>query len=109
MLKNLTPHAINIVLPSGSTMTIPPEGEPARCAETVEAVGEIEGVPLIRRALGSLTGLPAPEEGVYLIVSLAAAQKAWAMGRRDCLAIGETVRDAAGRVIGAKSLACMPG
>lgn len=107
-IKNLTPHPLNFVV-SGETRTIPPSGAPVRCSEKVIRGGEtLNGIPLIQKVMGDLEGLPPATPGVALVVSLAAAQKAWSMGRRDVLAIGESVRDADGRIIGASSLSTSP-
>lgn len=105
MFKNFTPHPVSLILPSGDVITLAPEPVSARCSEAVEAVGFADSVPLIKKSLGEVTGLPEAEPGVWLITSLPVAQAAWAAGRRDVLAIGETVRDGQGRVIGARSLA----
>jgi hypothetical protein len=80
---NLTPHPINISEEGGK-------------------------VKLVRKDLGDLAGLPAPVPGKGVVVSLAAAQKAWAEGRDDVLCIGETLRSPDGKVIGATSLGVGP-
>ena len=110
IIRNLTPHAINFVLP-GETRTLAPDpAGPARVAETIcpDTVKEVSGVPVIRKILGEITGLPAPVPGVALLVSALVATAAWALQRTDVLAIGETVRDPAGRITGATSLASHP-
>lgn len=106
-VKNLTPHPINLVLPGGNR-TIAPEPVPVRCTETITPAGALGDIPLISKVLGKLEGLPPAVPGVALVVSLAAAQAAWGIGRADVLAIGESVRDEAGRISGAKSLSANP-
>lgn len=64
---NLTPHAISLMLPSGSTVTIPPSGVVARVATEEAVIGEVGGIPLVERRFGAVEGLPA--EGVACIVS----------------------------------------
>jgi len=112
MIRNLTPHALNFVLPSGETRTLQPDpAGPARCAEVVasDPFRTIEGIPLIQKSLGGITGVPASVPGTALVVSILVAQKAWASGRQDVLAVGESLRDVAGKIIGATSLASSPG
>ena len=110
IIRNLTPHAINLVLP-GETRTLAPDpAGPARVAETIcpDTAGQVSGIPVIRKILGEITGLPAPVPGVALLVSALVATAAWALQRTDVLAIGETVRDPAGRITEATSLASHP-
>ena len=110
IIRNLTPHAINLVLP-GETRTLAPDpAGPARVAETIcpDTTGQIAGIPLVRKLLGEITGLPAPVPGVALVVSALVASAAWEARRTDVLAIGEFIRDPAGRITGATSLASHP-
>jgi hypothetical protein len=98
-----------------------------RCAEVVVPAGEIDlghvvnmtphpislscesgKVKLVRKDLGDIAGLPEPVNGKGVVVSLAAAQKAWAAGRDDVLCIGETLRSPDGKVVGATSLGVGP-
>ena len=109
-IRNLTPHPVNFVL-AGETRTLAPDpAGPARVAETIrpDTTGEVAGIPVIRKIFGEITGLPAPVPGTALLVSALVATAAWALQRTDVLAIGETVRDSAGRVTGATSLASHP-
>jgi hypothetical protein len=99
-LVNLTPHAIDVV----GWGEVPPSGEVARCEEVVTSMPSILGIPVIRKELGDIVGLPDPEPNTCYVVSLVVAQKA---GRSDVLAVGETVRDGSGRIVGCKSLAIM--
>ena len=110
-IRNLTPHPVDFVLPSGETRTLAPDpAGPARVAETLHPVptGEVAGIPLVQKILGEIVGLPAPVPGTALLVSALVATAAWGRERTDVLAIGEFVRDSAGRVVGAKSLAPHP-
>ena len=113
-LVNLTPHPITLFVERDREgevkVTIPPSGIIARCQEEVEFMGvvsfEVNGtinhIPVLHKSLKEVVNLPEPKEGVMYIVSLPVAQ---AVGRLDVLAIGESVRDENGRVIGAKALA----
>lgn len=94
---NLTPHPINLI----GIGEIPSSGI-ARLEEKVEVVGDIDGIPIIKKQLGKIIGLPEPQPDTIFVVSLPVAQAA---KRADVLAIGESVRDVKGNVVGAKSLA----
>ena len=109
-IRNLTPHAVNFVLSEGTRTLAPDPAGPARVAETLhpDTAGEVSGIPLVRKVFGEITGLPAPVPGTALLVSALVASAAWALERTDVLAIGESVRDSAGRVVGATSLASHP-
>lgn len=101
-LVNLTPHTLNIVLPSGEVRTLPPSGEVARVAETRTPAGEIDGIPVDLVGFGEVTGLPAPQEGVTLVVSALVAGAV--TGRSDVVSPGAPVRNADGVIIGARGL-----
>lgn len=100
-IKNLTPHALNIVTDEG-TVTVPPSGTVARCSSAATPAGSIGGIALSRVTFGEVTGLPAPEEGVLLVVS--ALVRSALPARADLASPGELVRDAAGAVIGCRGL-----
>ena len=63
-LINLTPHPVNVIMDDGSNITIDPSGVVPRCsaANTVVAPGFTQSI------LGDVTGLPAQQDGVLLIV-----------------------------------------
>ena len=64
---NLTPHALSVLLPDGSTITFQPSGTVARVTTEEVVVGETGGIPLVERRFGAVQGLP--EEGVPCLVS----------------------------------------
>lgn len=110
-IVNLTPHPIHIV----GLGEIKPDGKPARLEERTELVGSITVhatenpnaktaviVPLIQKKMGRIIDLPEPQDETLFVVSLPVAQAAH---RSDVLAIGESIRDEKGNIIGAKSLA----
>lgn len=125
-IVNLTPHAIQILVKDSEgpikaqvgfgrtaqwgtfrqVAELPSEGV-ARAATTTEPAGSIEvngiELPLTRTVFGEVQDLPDPVNGIKLIVSLVTANAAAAAGRTtdDLLIVGETVRDAEGRIIGA--------
>ena len=114
-IRNLTPHAVSVVDDHGDTIvTFVPDGVIARARQITESAGDLvvpttggfRRVPLTRSAFGEPQDLPDPEEGIYLLVSLATANAARAAGREtsDLLLTAEPVRDDQGRIIGCRSL-----
>lgn len=105
-LVNLTPHAVAFVSEEGvTTLTVQPSGTVARVSCTTERTGvfHVDGVdiPVTATVFGEVENLPAPaEDTVYIVSSLVASR----VNRDDVLVPNESVRDAAGRIIGCKSL-----
>lgn len=97
---NLTPHPITIVM-GEEKVVIPSSGVIARCKEEVEIIGDINGIPVIRKKFGQVENLPEPIPGTVFIVSALVAQAA---RRSDVLCPGDPVRDAEGRITGCKAL-----
>lgn len=108
MIKNLTPHAIHIVSLTSTDVirTIEPSGPPARVTENLVSIGEFDEIPLTVPTYGHVVGLPDPEPGVLLIVSMLV--KAAQPHRADLVSPGELVRDQEGRIIGCRSLLRSP-
>jgi hypothetical protein len=66
-MLNLTPHAITLRTPQGD-VTIPASGTVARVATVDTDTGNtVSGLPVVRRAFGDVTGLPA--DGTPCVVS----------------------------------------
>lgn len=125
MLINLTPHTLNIEDVDGQMQAIPASGQIARLemathsmgttefyADLVQPNGTRDDGCSVRFAIsatqpGNLTGLPPANVDSY-IVSLIAAQAAWALGRVDVYAPGELIRNAAGQPVRCKGLHCNP-
>jgi hypothetical protein len=105
MLKNYTPHCINLYTENG-IVEIPSSGI-ARAAQHTTEVGNIDGVSIVEMTYGMPEGLPHPEDGVYLIVSALTVEAARRTGRTidDLLLTADLVRDEAGRVVGCRALA----
>ena len=104
---NLTPHTINVLGEDGVLKTSFPSEGIARASQTAEHVGELDGIELVSMKFGKTEDLPAPEEGVFYIVSVITANAAKAEGRRtdDLVITADPVRDADGRIIGCKRFA----
>jgi len=103
-IVNLTPHPLNFIMGDGSEVEIPPSGNVARVSEKVENIGNINGIPVISKSFGEVTGLPEPQPDTIFVVSLLVAQ-AVKDSRNVVFVIGESVRDEDGHIIGARSLA----
>ncbi len=105
-LVNATPHPVTLVGEDGATVTLPPSGIAPRVGSTKTHAGTVEvagvSVAIEAETPTALDGLPEPESGTYLIVSRVVA--AAAPGRSDLLVPGVPVRDAAGNVIGCRTL-----
>ena len=106
-IKNLTPHTINICAEDGTIVKSYESEGIARASQTAEHVGELDGIELVSMRFGKTEDLPAPEEGVYYIVSVITANAAKAEGRTtsDLVITADPVRDADGRIIGCKRFA----
>lgn len=102
-LVNLTPHPVTVVGQDGGTiLTVQPSGQVLRLPEVTTPAGEIQGVPLVRKALDPAAELPPRQKGTYYIVSLPVAQAA---RREDFIIPDDLVRDEQGRVIGCRRFA----
>lgn len=97
MFINLTPHAIHL-----PNQTIEPSGQIARCTEVSESVGEIDGIEIITRVYGEVTGLPDTNSENDYIVS-AMVRLALPL-RYDILSPGDLIRDDKGQIVGARNL-----
>lgn len=100
---NLTPHALNIITPTG-TVSVPPSGEIARVSSTSEEVLQISEIPVYETSYGEVTGLPEPVEGSVFLVSGLVLSALEGSGRMDVMAPGELVRNEAGQPVGCKGL-----
>ena len=88
---NLTPHALTLISPSGEETIIPPSGEVARVSSTPGALTSPAGFPCLVASptiFGEVTGLPAPHEGVWFIVSGLVGGALVGKGRQDVLVPG---------------------
>jgi len=102
---NLTPHEVTIVY-KDTVRTLPPSGEVARVKPIEVPVGDLDGIPVIRRAWGPIEGLPEPAPGVRFLVSALVLERVPPL-RHDVLApdTGATaLRDPAGIVVAVRRL-----
>ena len=106
-IKNLTPHTVSIINEDGTVKAAFPSEGIARASQTAEHVGELDGIELVSMKFGATEDLPAPEDGIYYIVSVITANAAKAEGRTtsDLVITADPVRDDSGRIIGCKRFA----
>jgi hypothetical protein len=100
-MRNLTPHPIQIILDEEKVIEFPVMGI-ARVSELSETIGSLNGIPVVKKKFGDVIDLPAPQDGVGLIVS-AMVQSA-CHHRSDLFVPADFVRDEQGKIIGCKSL-----
>ncbi len=106
---NLTPHEVTIFQGDRIVMTVAPSGTVARLGEDPEFYAVVSGVEYHRVILGEPVGLPEPEAGTALIVSMPMLMALAAAGihRPDVVYPFGQVRDGGGRIIGCRSLATL--
>lgn len=104
-LVNLTPHTINVALPSGEWVELPPSGPPARLEVDRQQVGRIligeDTVPVYATVFGDCDGLPPPDNSHILIVSRVVAEHF--PSRHDLIFPDEVIRNEKGVIIGLSS------
>jgi hypothetical protein len=101
VILNCTPHPLAIHA-SGCVVHLPPRGTVPRLTSTWEVRPDTDGIPTVRTTLGTVTGLPEPKEGVFLVVS--ALVLAACPDRQDLRSPGEAVRDSEGKIVGCRGL-----
>lgn len=104
-IKNLTPHAVNIIQDDGSYKTFESVGI-ARADQTYEEVFVAEGIIFVKSSYGAPINLPDPEEGVLLIVSKQTIEAAVGVGRtiNDLVVPVDIVRNDKGQILGCRKL-----
>ena len=105
VLKNLTPHEINIYIRRGvceEVVSIPPSFPTPRVTEVSSPLGTIQGAALVQSTYGPVVDLPPRKGGVWLIVSAMVAGAA--SDRTDLVSPGDLVRDERGRIVGCRAL-----
>ncbi|MDY0300265.1 MAG: hypothetical protein RBQ99_01635 [Trichlorobacter sp.] len=100
--KNLTPHPLTIE----GLGTIEPSGTVPRVASLREVLTPVAGVRVVQQSFGSVENLPAPQEGVILIVS-AMVLSALAGSRSDVFAPdtgADAIRNEKGHIVAVRGL-----
>lgn len=101
MIKNLTPHPVNVLDENGNQIAVfMPEGLVRLSSKSVDA-GNADGFRLVKTEFGEPEGLPEQEEGTFLIVSMLV--KSAIPNRKDLIVPTEIIRDGNGNIVGCKS------
>lgn len=105
IIKNGTPHAINVVDDAGNIVKVLnpdlPSGQQPRCTANSVVVGDVDGIPLTKTVYGEVFNLPEYEEGVFWIVSQLCRNAC--PERDDLISPSQQIRDKEGKIIGCKS------
>jgi hypothetical protein len=105
-LINLTPHTVIVWSESREPLLIiPASGQVARVSMATTQDPELTlatGLPVVTVSAGQVTGLPDPQAGVMLLVSMTV--RVAVPHRRDVLSPGELVRGSDGQPIGCRGL-----
>lgn len=106
-IRNLTPHAINLLNDNNEVVAIiEPSGIIARAAQTKELVEKlcVDGmtIPVYKSEFSKVENLPEQEKDTIFVVSALTAQAC--KGRPDVYITDNPVRDEQGRIIGCRSL-----
>ena len=103
ILRNYTPHTVKVIT-ENQTFEYPSVGV-ARVKEITENIGDLSGVPLVKRRYGIVENLPEEKEDVMYIVSLLVFQSS---NRTDLLCpdtgSDSVIRDEKGNIIVVKRL-----
>ncbi len=110
-IVNLCPHEIDLRLPDGTQIVIPPSERPARVRVMryepeelkLERTGEAPvAIPVSSSCFGDVDDLPAPASGTCFVVSYPVA---YACAQRDDLLVpDDLIRDDHGTVVACQSL-----
>jgi len=102
IFKNYTPHVVRIINDVDDTIEIPACGIIARVTEETILTRRCDNIQIREIRMNGVINLPAPEEGVGLIVSRAVAVEL--PNRRDLYIPDQQVRDKENRVQGCRGL-----
>jgi len=103
-IRNCTQHPVVLQRVDGTRVEYPAAETPAWVETTREQTAVVDGIPVYREVYGQVVGLPAPQEGVCLIVPRPVAEPLQG-GRDDLLVPTGHVRDQQGRTVAATGLA----
>ena len=103
-IRNLTPHAINLLV-NGEYVEYPPDGIVPRVSSVELPIEGDYPFEAVKVEYGDVQDLPEPEEGVVLVVSKMCADAR--PFRRDLWYPARLVRDEKGRIVGCDALACL--
>jgi len=99
MIRNLTPHVVNLLI-DGTWEAIPSEGVVPRVSKKQEIISE-GPIRIVREIFGEIQNLPEPNGDLLIVSQLCCAA---APDRTDLFFPTDLVRDEEGRIVGAKAL-----
>lgn len=104
-IKNLTPHAVNVLQDNGTYKAFESVGI-ARAEQTYEEVCVADGITFVKSSYGAPINLPDPEEGILLIVSKQTIEAAQGVGRttNDLVVPVDIIRNEKGQILGCRKL-----
>lgn len=107
MIRNLTPHCVNVIGDDGDVVASFPSDGVARATQTSVPVTCVDGIDVVKMTFGKPVDLPDYRDGDWLIVSIITANAARAYGRRtdDLLITADPVRNGDGQIIGCRRFA----
>ena len=101
---NCTPHPITVVDADNNVILALPKGEVVpRLSQSTKKVAMIKGIPITETTFGETQDLPAPNKGVFLVVSRLVLSAN--LDRTDLLVPNDLARDSNGNIVGCKSFA----
>ncbi len=103
MFKNFTPHSVSFVKDNGEVEQLVPEPVAARVFTVENYETTVDGVDIFNLTYGQVENLPAPEDGVYLIVSKMVRDAC--PDRTDLFYPTRLIRDETGVIVGCGGLA----
>lgn len=107
---NCTDSDLHITDGSGKNLqVIPHSGLKVTASQTERTVGAVDGVSVVMASYGTPVNLPAPETGVFIIISREVLEAAKMAGRPvdDLLVPDSPVRDPDGTIIGYQQFAAV--
>lgn len=109
-IVNYTDSDLCITDGSGKNLrTFPRSGPKATASQTERTLGAVDGVSVVMVSYGMPVNLPAPEAGVFIVISWDVLEAAKMAGRPvdDLLVPADPVRDPDGTIIGYQQFAAV--
>lgn len=82
-IVNLTRHTVYLVIGHNFEIEIPSSGDVTVCSDKRETGEFINGVPVVKRIVFQIMGLPKPRKNTIYLVNRVVAESVWPSGRTD--------------------------
>jgi len=104
-IVNLTKWEVNLILPNGKNILVPPSGEQLKVKQDLQVIGEVDGIPVNQTTYSSdgESGLPPKRENTVYLVSVVALQSL-PSSRDDFFTVDKAVKDESGNIVGHRAL-----